>query len=84
MFRNVSPRASFTVNKLVQIRNRGKNYVWLNPSEKDLLVIHDPQPPGVSFKQGSTRIPKWNLGQAVSTKLMDHRHDRISFVIDSP
>ncbi|CAL9025044.1 unnamed protein product, partial [Prunus brigantina] len=31
-----------------------------------ILVIFDRQSPGVSFKQDSTRIPKWNLGRVIS------------------
>ncbi|CAL2257263.1 unnamed protein product [Prunus armeniaca] len=51
----------------------GKNYVWLDPSVRGILVIYDPQIPDVSFKQVSTRIPKWKLGQdLVSGKTLFH------------
>ncbi|CAL8134693.1 unnamed protein product [Prunus armeniaca] len=56
----VSPRLAS-----LQIRNRGKNYVWLDSLIRGILVICDPHPPGVSYKQSWARIPKWNLGQAV-------------------
>ncbi|CAL8136443.1 unnamed protein product [Prunus armeniaca] len=32
-----------------------------------ILVFYDPQSPGVSFKQDSARISKWNLGRVVSS-----------------
>ncbi|CAL2247401.1 unnamed protein product [Prunus armeniaca] len=47
-------------------RNRGKNYVWLDPSVRGILVFYNPQSPSVSFKQDSARISKWNLGRVVS------------------
>ncbi|CAL8168736.1 unnamed protein product [Prunus armeniaca] len=45
-----------------QVKNRGKNYVWLDPSVRGLLVIYDPRLPGVSFKQVSTSHSKVEIG----------------------
>ncbi|CAL2231006.1 unnamed protein product [Prunus armeniaca] len=56
----------YKITNQLQVKNRGKNYVWLDPSVRGILVIYDPQIPGVSFKQVSTRIPKWKLGQVIS------------------